>query len=327
MNKAEQILKQITPEVVEKEVERIKKVKLPPKLEKCVEEYEKVGDRDRFLWKGLYAFAPYGSLPGVMDEYWQSVLETKIISMIFVTLADDLVDKHRNKKLFNEISGIPFNTDFKIDKKLPLNQQGYLENAWRIWNVLEKEIKKYPHYEEFEELLKFDYQQVLNSLKFGYLLNKNLYLLNYSECKTYLPYNMQVFVNCDFDIMCLSGFDIKELGVLREIISRSQIMARIANCLSTWERELEENDFSSFVFVYAVKNGIVNTRELKKRNKDEIRRKIKLSDCQEYLLDEWNKSYDEIRNLTKKIKSVNISQYLKGSETILSIYIINKGLV
>jgi len=325
--KVEKILKSITPEVKKREIERIQKIKLPMKLKECIKEYEKVGDRDGFLWKGLYTFAPFGSLPGVINKYQQSTFETKIISMIFVTLADDLVDKCRNKKLFNEICKIPFNTDFKINKSLSLSQQKYLKSAQKIWNVLEEEIKKYPRFEEFEELLKFDYQQVLNSLRFGYLLNKNLYLLNSNECKIYLPYNMQVFVNCDFDLMCLLKFNIKELGVLRKIIGKSQIMARIANCLSTWERELEEDDFSSFIFVYAVSNDIVTVEELKSENKDIIKVKIELSDCQKHLLDEWEKNYNEIENLIKEVKSINVFQYFKRSEAILKIYVISKGLV
>ncbi len=323
--KVEEILKSITPEVKKREIEKIQKIKLPAELKECVKEYEKVGERDRFIWKGLYAFAPFGSLPGVAEKYQRSTFEAKIISMIFVTLADDLVDKYKDKEMFDEICKIPFNADFKIDKNLSLKQQKYLKSAQKVWDILEKEIRKYPRYEKFEELLKFDYQQVLNSLKFGYLLNKNLYLLNSDECEIYLPYNMQVFVNCDFDLMCLPNFDVKELGILRKIIKKSQTMARIANCLSTWEREVGENDFLSFIFVHAVRNNIVTIKELK--NENEIKRKIKLSNCQKYLLDEWEENYSEIRNSMREVKSINISQYLKKSEMILKMYIISKGLV
>lgn len=53
---AEKILSGITPEKIKKEVEKIKATKLPPKLEECVKEYEKVGERDRFSWKNEINF-------------------------------------------------------------------------------------------------------------------------------------------------------------------------------------------------------------------------------------------------------------------------------
>ncbi len=324
---AEKILKEVTPQKIEEETERIKNTKFPANLEKCVKEYEKVGRRDSFSWKGLYDCASYGSLPGVMNEYQKSVFETKIMSMIFITLADDLADKYKDKELLDKISDIPFNEKFKIDKKIPPNKQNYLKSGRKIWSIFESEIKKYPHYSQFEEYIKFDFRQVLNAIKFSYLINKNFQILHSSESEIFLAYNMQVFVNSDLDLMCMPNFDMEELGVLREIVGKYQRMARIGNCLGTWERELEENDFSSFVFIYALKNNIIAAEELRSGDKINIKNKINASACQRYLLSEWEKNYQEIRNLMPPVKSIDLSRYLKNSEEILKMHLINKGLV
>ncbi|MFH1049249.1 MAG: hypothetical protein V1732_06335 [Patescibacteria group bacterium] len=321
---AEKILSEITPESIKEEVEKIKAAKLPPKLEECVREYEKAGERDRFSWKALYAFAPYGSLPGVIEKYQKSVFEIKVILIIFVTLADDLADKYKDKELLNKISAIPFNKNFEIDKKIPRSKQNYLKSGQKIWSIFEKEIKKYPYYYKFEEYIKFDFQQVINAIKFSYLLNEAPQILYSSESKNFLSYNMQVFVNSDIDIMCISDFDMDEFGILREIVGKYQIMARIGNCLGTWERELEENDFSSFVFIYAIKNNIIALEELKSKDKIKIKNKISTSNCQKYLLNKWERNYNEIKNLVPMIKSIDFRQYLKNSEKILKMHIIGK---
>jgi hypothetical protein len=57
------ILKQITPERIEKEVEKIKKIEIPPELQKWVREYEKVGERKRLLWNFWYRMFQTNSFP------------------------------------------------------------------------------------------------------------------------------------------------------------------------------------------------------------------------------------------------------------------------
>ncbi|MBU4580698.1 hypothetical protein KKB43_06855 [Patescibacteria group bacterium] len=56
---AEKILSEITPEKIKEEVEKIKAAKLPPKLEECVREYEKVGKRERFSWQNENSYSQF----------------------------------------------------------------------------------------------------------------------------------------------------------------------------------------------------------------------------------------------------------------------------
>lgn len=325
----EKILKQLTPEYIKTSIFAIDAINLPVQLQNWVERYNKIGERNEFIWKSLYAFAQYYTLPNVIEKYQESVYEVKIIGMIFIALADDLADKHkhRNRELLDKLLKIPFNQNFKINSRFSLNQLRYLKFAQQIWKFLQQKIQKYPCYKKFESLFEFDYQQVFNSIKYGYLINSNFYLANFKESSIYLPYNMQIFVNSDIDLMCFPEFEMRELKTLREIVWNVQMMARIANCLATWERELEEKDFSSLIFTYATRNNIITSEELRKNDKEKIRKKIKSSNYQKYFLTIWKKYYKEAKNMGKKLKSIDIIKYLKGSEEVLKGYMITKGLI
>jgi len=322
----DKIFKQLTPERIKQEVEAIQNVELPEELQKWVDEYNKVGDRDPFIWKCVYKFASYGTLPCVMEKYQESAYEIKIIGMLFVALADDLADKYRNKELLDEILRIPFNQNFQIPKSFSLDHQQYLQSAQKIWGFLQQSIRRCPYYNNYEKLFEFDYNQVFNSLKYGYLVSQNIHLLNMEESYAYLPYNMQVFVNATIDLMCIKTFDITESRGLREIIRNVQIMARISNCLGTWERELGDNDFSSLIFVHALQNDIITLEELQEKNEKAIKEKISYSNCEGYLFSEWEKYYKKAEILGRNIHSVDIPQYLKGFEEVLKMYIINQKI-
>jgi hypothetical protein len=319
------ILKQLTPERIKKEIEEVQKVELPAELQKWIKEYEKVGERNEYIWKWLYHVFQIVQLPGIPEKHQKFLWQTKVLLTIFVAQLDDIADKKQDKILLNEILKIPLNQKLIKFDKLNQTEKKYLKFTIKIWNYIKKTLKKCSRYKDFEEILDYDINQVFNAINYSHLLNKNLYLINRTESWLYPPHNMVAFVYTGLDLIHFPNFSPQILGPLREIIWRAQKMARIGNWVSTWEREVYENDFTSGVFAYAIDSEIITIGKLKQKNELEIIKKIKKAKIEKKLLKEWEQYYHEIEELSKKIENIPIKEFLLNLEKFIVLHLISRG--
>lgn len=319
--KVEEILKSITPEVKEREIEKIQNVKLPAELQKWVKEYEKVGERDEFFWKFIYKINQIIKPFKIPDKYYN--LDIKFLIIIFIIIADDIADRTKNEKFLNEIIKISYNEKHLsvINAQFNKKEKRYLKFAVKLWIHIEKIVKKYPRYDEFKSILDYDIKQTLNAMSYACLINNNPYLINKTEYWLYSPHSLQSMVDCTLDLMCCSKFDINELSKVREIFWNAQKMARISNCLGSWRRELTNGDFSSSVVVYFLSSDSINIRDLFKKDKQSIIDEINRSDIKNELLKEWQKCYDNVNFLCKKNKLIKSEKFLLQLENFLLIYV------
>jgi hypothetical protein len=318
----EKILKQLTPERIKKEVEIIQAIELPPEIKNWVKEYEKVGDRPEFLWKWMYLGVQIVTAPFVPKKYERSLWEVKTLIIMFITLIDDIADKTQNKKLLNELLKIPFEKEL-IDKDiLDYNEKKYVEIAINLWKYIEAKLSDYTNYSRFKIIFEYDFCQVLNEMRYSQLVNDNNYLINKIEYWEILPYNMQGIVSYTVDLMCWKNINFEQIGKIRETAWLLQRMAKIANWVSTWERELEESDLTNGVICEVIDKNLINYKDLKRY--PEISKKINKIFIEKILLDEWEKAYLTISGFKKELKNIDIKRILSDAEKFLFIHLISK---
>lgn len=319
------ILKKLTPETIKVEMEIIKKKRLSPAIKKWVKRYEKLGERDRFIWMWLSRMLSIIQLPIISKKYRKSLLEIKLLIVMFLVQLDDVADKNQKQNLLKELLKIPLEQNYIHACHLNSRDKKYLLFTQKLWNYIIRKIKKYPRYKEFKEIFYYDVNQMLNAMRYSYILNTYPYLINKTESWLFISHNMGFFIYFDLDLMCAPNFNFKILGPMREIVWRIQKMARIGNWVSTWEREIGEKDFTSGVFAYAIDSGVIFVDELKEKKESEVIKKIKKAKIEDRLLKEWEQYYYEIKELSKKIKGFGASEILPRFEKLLVGHLISRG--
>ncbi len=285
-------------------------------LDQVLEIYGSVGHRNpqlfRWLHEHLYTKLRLSSVPSFFTEDLR-LLKSK--SAVFITLVDDIADnqQYRDKKLLNALIEIPFrNEPDPIDST-------YYKATWEIWNDIKTTMEKYPRYSEFKHVLEFDLKLAMMSQEYSIMVNTDRSVANAIENEIYGPHGTLVMAQGTIDLMCSPGFDIKELGLLREILMIGQKVAQICNMINTYIREIDEEDISSPIIINALlENPDVEIKELKNNGHDFF----------EQLENDFENTVQdhlyEIKDFAHELKTINVVNFADTMNQIWKDYKIRK---
>jgi 1-deoxy-D-xylulose-5-phosphate synthase len=313
---------------VRERISSIRDQELPAELQYWAGEYEKVGyaHRDRFLWKWCLEAIRLTSLPCVDATLHDANCVTKVLGVMLDVLLDDIADRSGPVRYLEKLLAIPYAESLPDFAEYSEQERAYAAMTCRVWDAIMTRAGTYPRHEEFAELLRFDYLQVLNAMRYSHLLNRNPELVNMVEHNLYLPHNMHMMVSGTLDLMCSSEFDPREIGRVREAVWNAQCMGRIGNWVTTWERELRDRDFTSGVFAYAAHIGLLQACDLRNADTEVIRERIASHGCERFFLERWHHHRRQLVLLAASIKSVDILQLVSGLEQLVEIHLGSRGL-
>jgi DNA-binding response OmpR family regulator len=304
---------------------------LPPDIKELVDEYQKLDTaRPPFMWKWVHRLAPQNTLPCVDQQYTDVVPIDKTITILFITLLDDILEKVGDRATFAELSKIPFEqqrpnpTAERVDTE-------YVRFARRTWQTLLDRIQEAPKYDDYAELLRFDMRQVISSIEYTDIAIKRPDLATMRDLEQYESHNMAMFVYADIDLMHSSTDMRDDLGTLREAIWTAQLMSRIGNWVSTWERELREGDYSSAPVVYALENGIFSHSELWETKADDgdvdkFIDRIKQHGVEQMFLRRWEENYHRLQGHNEELAAIDLQPFIDGTEEVLRYHLATTGL-
>jgi hypothetical protein len=302
-------------------VEEAQNTELPPVVAELSAEYDRcIGDRDEFLWKWIHNLFDAFTLPCVPSEHWETVKETKTMLTMYVTVLDDLADRHGDSATFEQARRIPLAPE-AVRPDAPGVDAETIEFAVTLWSHIEERLADAPEYDDYVDIFRFDVRQVLNAMEYGWILNKNRHMSNIAESRQFGPYNMVMFPYADVDLMWSPAFDRSELGKLRSLLLDLQQMARIGNWITTWERELYEGDYTAGVVVKALERGIIAPDE----DPDDAIEAIEAHGIAERLDSEWTSRYVDASTSYPNFRSFDVGQLFNGMRTVMDHHVASRG--
>lgn len=307
------------------EIEKIVERPLPSDLASWVKRYDAVGERDTFLWKWCLKGVELTTLPCVDPKLHDFNNETKVLGVMFDVMLDDVADHAKDSRFLDQLMAIPFSRKVINPDDLSIDKREYFQLTEALWQAIVTTAKSYPRYAEYADLLRFDYLQLLNAMRYSYMINHDPCLINLAEHDLYLPHNMHMMVSGTLDLMCSPDFDHDELGHVRNLLWQAQCMGRIGNLVTTWEREVYERDFTSGVFAWALAQNCVTPKQLQSDSPEALKQKIQVHQCEDYFLRRWYQHRETIRSMAGSIKSFDVMELLHGLEALLGIHLGSRG--
>ncbi len=296
----------------------IDSVTLPAWFEPVFDRYERtVGDRDRLLWKWLYHIIPTFQLSSVSERYAESARNANFGMSVYMTILDDITERHCNRPLFEEGRQIPFsNTPARTSTDD--TESEVLALLDRVWEQTESFLTEGPRADEFREILEFDLRQSLNTMEYTRLVSADPRIASPQSIDRHDVYNMLLFIYTDIDLAFSPGFDRDELAAFRDLVWDAQRLARISNWVTTWEREVREGDYTSKVVLRAIEREVVPIETLEKAPQEAIER-IRKSDIESELLAEWDRRYDTLRSSEPTVSTVDTAAFIEGMRYIRAV--------
>jgi hypothetical protein len=300
-------------------------LKLSAELERWVSGYASVGHRHPFLWNWCRRGVEVTLQSCVAPQLRELVCDTRVLGIMIDVLLDDVADFQGDFRFLEHLLQVLEGYGEPSADWLSPQQRAYAQFTVDVWSEVQRRVKDFPRYQEFAPLLDYDYQQLFNVMRYSRLLNDYPEMINLVEHDLYLPHNMHMMISCTMDLMCSPSFDRSELGFLREAVWRASSMGRIGNLVTTWQREIPEDDFTSAVFARALFCGDLAVSDLHSGNRAHLELVIREKKHEEFFLERWQSLRQEILLLHPRCRTVDLKLLVSGLQRLICLHLGSRG--
>jgi hypothetical protein len=247
-------------------------------------------------------FLPMGYTLTTLDtvECKNAVVELKIILGTLITLYDDYADRpdKLNPRLLQLLYRVPFERVTYDESLLSRDEIIAIELAKSLFNKLLRGMEQFRNYHLLFEIFCFDLKQFFLANHYSELLSQHMHLSNERENRLYLHHNMGIVMAGMIDLMNVPKFCMTDLGHARSLFLMGQRAGRISNVLTTFERELAEDDRTNELLVSG------NPSDLEAELASLIQAMSKVKNIKSFSASEYSKGIKSLHDLHLRLKGV-----------------------
>lgn len=308
----------------------VENCELPPDLAAVVRDEGVLGDRDLFTWQWIYhIFGDMLTLPCVPDEYAETAQETKFLLGTYITLMDDLAEKHGDAETFWELAKVAV-PEASPDWDRPGIRTDYAVGTRAVWEALEERLARAPRHDEFRETLLFDLRTAIHGMDFARLSSAHPRHANRVETWRHETDAIGMAATVGSDLLFSPGVGEDDCRRLRESLQELERLWRLGNWIITWKREAREGDFSAGIYLEAVQQGIVSRDDLDAvqagdRPAADVVRPIEESGIAGRFAYDWTRRRDELRDRELGIEAFDADELVDAMEQLMCSHLATEG--
>lgn len=256
-------------------------------------------------------------LSTVGPEYMEKVVDARILLIILISYIDDIIDNRKQKDSLVRRTLVR-RYDDRPDEDIDL----FVDE---IWNNFYQIVRGLPLFDKYYPKFIIDVERSINALFFTIENPLIREQIGKDEFLDPFSYGMGVVSFLDIDLMASNDIDDTELRDIRDFMKICQKMARISNCLATWEREVDEGTYFSMPIFYALNEGIISLEEIMNDERASIKGKIQSSSIEYKLLRKWEEYLVRLYDYCDRIRSMDIHIFIKGIIIFLKMNLLHRG--
>lgn len=312
---------------------------LPEELRAFVEGFSRVADRDGFLWRWAYQGIHITTLSCVDPALLSAAREAKLLGVMYLILIDDALDRAQQEGgdrlgVFEALCQLPLRTVTEAESHLlEPGTHPCVAFGHRLWAALHRRARALPRAAEFLPLWHLDLLQLVQDARYLLLTRQNPQLTSETECLaraagfTGLP----LLLSGSLDLCAAPGFDAREVGLLREVLTLAQRMHHLSFVLSGWQRACEGGELSGAAVAHGVMTGVLSARELSAEGAalqgPAIAARLQAARIDSHFLTAWLQARQQTRELAQRLRSVDVQRLLVAHQRLLWLQLQHRGLV
>jgi hypothetical protein len=293
------------------------------RLEKIEGRYSQIfAHRTRYVWKWIQTAFQIASL-NIPNEHLASAQSLKFRLGFLAVLLDDICDVGKSEQDLQKGLGILMGA---IPSK---NDDSLYHLIYDLWISISRDIEVAPNYDFFQDEVTLANKKLRDSFSYGLFLPKRL-LAGEKVWHFYLeiiPHSICVYLAGLIDLLHVLQYRSIDLEIARHLFENTQKMAQIGNWLSTYERELKQNDISSGIVVWGLEQKwLEHTQFQYPISLEIVRSAIRDSPVEKSLLEMWKTIQGESFVLQQRCDEHTFEGYVESFSKILLMQIGSFGL-